>query len=69
MKALIEAGKTPLEIRNGQGATPLYVAASTDQQQVCLYLLSKGADVEVCYPIQGHSLLLLDMLLCPAAYA
>ena len=47
MKALVEAGKTPLEIRDGQGATPLYVAASTDQQQICLYLLSKKADVEV----------------------
>ena len=46
MKALIEGGKSPLEIRDRQGATPLYVAASTDQQQICLYLLSKGADVE-----------------------
>lgn len=51
MKALIEGGKSPLEIRDRQGATPLYVAASTDQQQICLYLLSKGADVEV-----GHFL-------------
>ena len=51
MKALIEVGKTPLEIRDGQGGTPLYVAASMDQQQVCLYLLSKGADVEVSYQI------------------
>lgn len=47
MKALIEMGKTPLEVKDGQGATPLYVAASTDQQQICLYLLSKGANVEV----------------------
>ena len=47
VKALVEAGKTPLGIRDKQGATPLYVAASTDQQQICLYLLSKGADVEV----------------------
>ena len=47
MKALVQTGRTPLEIRDGQGATPLYVAASTDQQQICLYLLSKGADVEV----------------------
>jgi len=45
--ALIEKGKTPLEIRDNLGATPLYVAASTDQQQICLYLLSKGANVEV----------------------
>lgn len=51
VKALIKAGKTPLEIRDGLGGTPLYVAASTDQQQVCLYLLSKGADVEVSYQI------------------
>ena len=47
MKALVEAGKTPLEIRDKQGATPLYIAASSDQQQICLYLLSKRADVEV----------------------
>ena len=47
MKALVEVGRTPVEIRDKQGATPLYVAASTDQQQICLYLMSKGADVEV----------------------
>ena len=47
MKALVEIGRTPVEIRDGQGATPLYVAASTDQQQICLYLMSKGANVEV----------------------
>ena len=51
VKALVEMGRTPLEIRDGQGATPLYVAASTDQQQICLYLLSKGADVEVRRPL------------------
>ena len=50
MKALVEAGRTPLEIRDMQGATPLYVAASTDQQQICLYLLSKKANVEVHLP-------------------
>ena len=47
MKALVEMGRTPVEIRDGQGATSLYVAASTDQQQICLYLMSKGANVEV----------------------
>lgn len=47
MKALVGIGRTPVEIRDGQGATPLYVAASTDQQQICLYLMSKGANVEV----------------------
>ena len=47
MKALVEMGRTPVDIRDAQGATPLYVAASTDQQQICLYLMSKGADVEV----------------------
>ena len=40
-------GRTPVDIRDAQGATPLYVAASTDQQQICLYLMSKGANVEV----------------------
>ena len=43
----MEIGRTPVEIRDGQGATALYVAASTDQQQICLYLMSKGANVEV----------------------
>ena len=58
VRALVETGRTPLEIRDGQGATPLYVAASTDQQQICLYLLSKGADVEVRLPL---SLLSADL--------
>ncbi len=47
MRALVEVGKAQLEAKDGQGGTPLYVATATGQQTIALYLLSKGADVEV----------------------
>jgi ankyrin repeat protein len=47
VRLLVEEGNAPLDARDGQGGTPLYVAAATGQQAIALYLLSKGADVEV----------------------
>ncbi|EIE24977.1 hypothetical protein COCSUDRAFT_83670, partial [Coccomyxa subellipsoidea C-169] len=49
VRILVEEGKAKLEARDNTGGTPLYVAAETCQQAIALYLLSKGADVEVGY--------------------
>jgi ankyrin repeat protein len=46
-KVLVEEGRARVDAKDGQGATPLYVAAATGNQPAALYLLSKGADVEV----------------------
>ena len=47
-RALLEAGKAKLVAKDASGATPLGVAASCGDQTLTLYLLSKGADPEVC---------------------
>lgn len=46
VRILIEEGKARVDAKDGMGGTPLYVAASTGQQAIAVYLLSKGADVE-----------------------
>lgn len=52
VRALVEEGKAPIEATDGLGGTPLYVAAATGNQTIALYLLSKGANVEV-KPVQN----------------
>ena len=47
-RALVEGGKARLEAKDASGATPMGVAASCGDQTMTLYLLSKGADPEVC---------------------
>ena len=47
-RALVEGGKARLEAKDASGATPMGVAASCGDQTITLYLLSKGADPEVC---------------------
>lgn len=42
----MEEGNATVDARDGQGGTPLYVAAASGHQAIALYLLSKGADVE-----------------------
>ena len=46
-RVLVEEGRARVDAKDGQGATPLYVAAAAGNQPAALYLLSKGADVEV----------------------
>lgn len=50
MKVLVDEGAARVDARDGQGATPLYVAASTGHQAAALFLLSRGADVEARCP-------------------
>ena len=47
MRALAGEGGARVDARDGQGATPLYVAAATGHQAAALFLLGRGADVEV----------------------
>ena len=47
MKYLVEEAHAPLEARDNAGETPLFVAAASAEKAVALYLISKGADVEV----------------------
>ena len=47
VRRLVEQGKANLEARDRMGATPLFVAASCGEKDVALYLISKGANVEV----------------------
>ena len=57
MKVLVEEGKARIDAKDGQGGTPLYVAAATGNQAAALFLLGKGADVEVrqCCPFHLYA--------------
>ena len=46
-RALVEEGAAKLEVRDRQGQTPLFVAASCGHQSVALYLIARGADITV----------------------
>jgi len=48
-KFLVEGSGAPLEAKDRLGATPLFVAAATAEKDIALYLISRGADVEVGY--------------------
>ena len=61
-RALVEGAKAKLEVKDASGATPLGVAASCGDQTITLYLLSKGADPEVC----TSCLYTLAMMSCAA---
>jgi ankyrin repeat protein len=45
VKALVEEGKTPVDIRDRDGRTPLLVAAAGGTTTVIGYLVSQGADL------------------------
>jgi ankyrin repeat protein len=47
VKFLVGEAKAGLEAKDRSGATPLFVAASTAEKDIALYLISQGADVEV----------------------
>lgn len=47
-RTLVETGKAKLTVKDRQGMTPLHVAADSGQQTATLYLMSRGADPEVC---------------------
>lgn len=47
VKYLVEEAHAPLEARDNAGETPLFVAAASGEKATALYLISKGADVEV----------------------
>ena len=40
---------SPLSSKDVEGSTPLYVAADCGETSAALYLISKGADVEVLF--------------------
>lgn len=45
---LVEEARASLESKDRMGATPLSVAAAAGEKNIALFLISKGADVEVC---------------------
>ena len=47
MRFLVEEAHAPLEARDNAGETPLFVAAASGEKDIAIYLISKGADVEV----------------------
>lgn len=53
VKFLVEEAKSPLEVRDSSGFTPLCVAAASGNKEIALYLITKGADVEVSYCLTG----------------
>lgn len=55
VKALLQDQRTRLEDRDGEGSTPLLVAASSGRAPVALYLASLGADLEVSGTPLGSS--------------
>ncbi len=44
---LVEEAGVPLESKDRSGATPVSVAAAAGEKNIALFLISKGADVEV----------------------
>ncbi len=47
IKLLIERAKVPVDPRDSTGATPLLLAVQRGAQAAVIYLVSKGADMEV----------------------
>lgn len=47
MRYIAEETKLPLDRKDRTGATPLSVAAASGEKNIALYLISRGADVEV----------------------
>ena len=47
VKFLVEGAGAALEARDRSGATPLCVSAAAGEKDIALYLISRGADVEV----------------------
>lgn len=48
VKLLIEKAQVPVDPRDASGATPLLLAVQRGAQATVIYLVSKGADMEVC---------------------
>ena len=47
LRVLVDEGRAKLELRDRAGQTPLFVAADCGRQSAALFLIARGADVQV----------------------